>query len=58
MVGSSTRTVVYSVRLPNDISTHLKAEAHLRGRKPAYLILMAVEEWLQRQVLPQKEKAT
>lgn len=50
-MGTSSKTKIRSVRLPNDTAATLDAEAQLRGAKPADLIKIAVEEWCQRQVL-------
>lgn len=47
----STKTRVIALRLPNETMANLEAEAHLRAAKPSELIKVAVDEWLQRQVL-------
>lgn len=49
--GKSRKTKIIALRLPNETMANLKREAHLRAAKPSELIKVAVDEWLQRQVL-------
>lgn len=55
-MGKSSKTKILALRLSNETMANLEAEAHLRGANVSDLGRMAIDEWLQRQVLTTKAR--
>lgn len=57
-MGKSSKTKIIALRLPNEVMRNLENEANLRGAKVSDLGRVAIDEWLQRQVLTTKARKT